>query len=102
MPGALEMTADPSNSPTRERIQAFLSWAGDILMLYALLGFTMPWFARKSNRELLRWTMILLAVPAALYVVALTAWALVGTGAAQTQPGSAMPAKMLAFFAALG
>jgi len=50
-------------------IHALLIWAGDILMLYALLGFTMPWFARKTNRALLRWTVILLAVPTALYVV---------------------------------
>ena len=28
-------------------IHAFLIWAGDILMLYALLGLTMPWFARN-------------------------------------------------------
>ncbi|PYO72493.1 MAG: transporter, partial [Gemmatimonadetes bacterium] len=35
-------------------IHAFLIWAGDILMLYALLGFTLPWFARKTSRELLR------------------------------------------------
>jgi uncharacterized protein len=73
-------------------------------MLYALLGFTMPWFARKSNRALLRWVVILLAVPTALYVVALVAWALVGSGggaAAPTQP-DAMPATMLAFFEAMG
>jgi hypothetical protein len=37
-------------------IHAVLIWAGDILMLYALLGLTLPWFARESNRELLRWT----------------------------------------------
>ena len=83
-------------------IHAFLIWAGDILMLYALLGFTMPWFARKSNRELLRWTVILLAVPTALYVVALAVWMLVGSGAAQTPSSAAMPAKMLAYFEAIG
>ena len=83
-------------------IHAFLIWAGDILMLYALLGFTMPWFARKSNRELVRWTVILLAVPTALYVVALGVWTVVGSGAAQKAPGPGMPQKMLAFFEALG
>ena len=84
-------------------IHAFLIWAGDILMLYALLGFTMPWFARKSNRELLRWTVILLAVPTALYVVAVAVSMLVGSGAAQsTQPGSGVPANILKFFEAMG
>ncbi|HEY3278955.1 MAG TPA: hypothetical protein VGJ83_00460 [Gemmatimonadales bacterium] len=83
-------------------IHAFLIWAGDILMLYALLGFTMPWFARKSNRELLRWTVILLAVPTALYVVALGAWTLVGESARQTQPDSGGPASIMAFFEAMG
>src|SRR5207248_6673272 len=69
-------------------IHAFLIWAGDILMLYALLGFTMPWFARKSNRGRLRWSVILLAVPTALYVVALAIWMLVGSGGGQAAPGS--------------
>src|SRR6266571_719379 len=82
-------------------IHAFFIWAGDILMLYALLGFTMPWFARKSDRALLRWTVILLAVPTALYIVALPIWVLVGPGAAQA-PSSGMPATMLRFFEAIG
>ncbi len=83
-------------------IHAFLIWAGDILMLYALLGFTMPWFARKSNRALVRWTVILLAVPTALYIVALIIWILVGSGAAPISPGSAVPSNILAFFRAMG
>jgi len=83
-------------------IHAFLIWAGDILMLYALLGFTMPWFARKSDRQLLRWTVILLAVPTALYVVVFTAWMLVGSGAAPSASASGMPAQMLAFFEGIG
>ena len=61
-------------------VHAVLIWAGDILMLYALLGFTLPWFARKTNRELLRWTVILLAVPTALYVVTLAGWTIAGSG----------------------
>ncbi len=85
-------------------IHAFLIWAGDILMLYALLGFTMPWFARKSNRELLRWAVILLALPTALYVVVLAVWTLVtpGGGAALSQSDAGMPAKILALFEAMG
>src|SRR5438034_9297245 len=71
-------------------------------MLYALLGFTMPWFARKSNRALVRWSVILLAVPTALYVVALAVWMLVGSGAGQAVPGSGAPAGILRFFEAMG
>lgn len=81
---------------------AVLIWAGDILMLYALLGFTMPWFARKSDRELLRWVVILLAVPTALYVIALAAWTLAAHGSSQAQADSGMPAKILAYFEAMG
>jgi len=84
-------------------IHAFLIWAGDILMLYALLGFTMPWFARKSSRELVRWTVILLAIPTAIYLVALAAWMLTGSGGAPTAAGpDTMPAKMLAYFESIG
>jgi uncharacterized protein len=83
-------------------IHALLIWAGDILMLYALLGFTMPWFARKSNRELLRWTVILLALPTVLYVVTLTVWTLVGSRTSSPQPTEDVPAAILAFFEAMG
>jgi len=83
-------------------VHAVFIWAGDILMLYALLGFTLPWFARKSNRELLRWTMILLAVPTALYMVALAAWTLLASGAMPTPADAGIPAKILASFAAMG
>src|SRR6266566_4999743 len=83
-------------------IHAFFIWAGDILMLYALLGFTMPWFARKSNRALVRWTVILLAIPTGLYVVALAGWMLVGSGGGQAAPGSGAPPTILRFFEAMG
>jgi uncharacterized membrane protein YeiB len=63
-------------------------------MLYALLGFTMPWFARKTDRELLKWTVILLAIPAALYVVALAAWMAIVGPAPQVQPDGRQPAPL--------
>ncbi len=83
-------------------LHAFLIWGGDILMLYALLGFTLPWFARKSNRELLRWTVILLAVPTALYVVVLAAWTFLGSGATPARPDAGMPAGILTIFESMG
>jgi uncharacterized protein len=83
-------------------IHAFFIWAGDILMLYALLGFTMPWFARKSNRELVRWTVILLAIPTTLYVLALAVWMIVGSGGPPAAAGSGVPPRILAIFEAIG
>ena len=86
-------------------LHAFLLWFGDILMLYALLGFFMPWFARKSDRELLRWAVILLAIPTALYVVGLGAFSLVageqGAAAAGAANGGP-PAALLPIFEAIG
>jgi len=83
-------------------VHAVLIWAGDILMLYALLGFTLPWFARKSDRELLRWTVILLALPTALYVIALAAWTLLASGPASPTSDAGMPPRILAIFEVVG
>ena len=83
-------------------IHAFLIWAGDILMLYALLGFTMPWFARKSNRDLLRWTVILLSLPTALYIVVLAVWMAVGPGLPSSAASAGMPQNVLRYFDAIG
>ena len=81
-------------------VHAFLIWSGDILMLYALLGFTLPWFARRPDRELLRWAAVLLAIPTVLYAVALGIWALVGTGHAPSS--AAVPAGFLAILERMG
>src|SRR5207247_9622218 len=55
-----------------------------------------------SSRALLRWSVILLAVPTALYLVALAVWMLVGSGAGQPSPDSGPPAGILRFFEAMG
>ena len=83
-------------------VHAFLLWFGDILMLYALLGFFMPWFARKSDRELLRWVVILLAIPTALYVVALGAFSLFAGGEGAGAANGGPPAALLPIFEAIG
>ena len=70
-------------------VHALLIWAGDILLLYALLGFSMPWFAKKDARSLLRWTIGLLATPTILYTVALIVLMLAGSSPAP--PGPARP-----------
>jgi uncharacterized protein len=82
-------------------IHAFAIWAGDILMLYALLGFTLPWFARKSDAALLRWTVILLAIPTFLYMVALAVWLIAGLGGLPAG-NAGPPARILALFEAMG
>jgi uncharacterized protein len=81
-------------------IHAFFIWAGDILMLYALLGFTLPWFARKSDRDLLKWTLILLATPTVLYALVLTLW--IATGQHAGSANSGIPGPMLRFFEGIG
>jgi uncharacterized protein len=85
-------------------IHAVFIWAGDILMLYALLGFTLPWFARRSDRSLLRWTLGLLATPTALYLVALAAFTLLASRTVSPDGGSAggPPQFVLDAFAAMG
>uniref|UniRef100_UPI00404968DE DUF418 domain-containing protein n=1 Tax=Gelidibacter sp. TaxID=2018083 RepID=UPI00404968DE len=44
-------------------IHLFLIWAGDILTLYALLGFLLIWFVNKSNKTLLTTAVILILLP---------------------------------------
>lgn len=84
-------------------VHAILIWAGDILMLYALLGFTMPWFARKSDRDLLRWSVGLLAAPALLYMAALAVWMLAGHTTLSVQAeGVALPPDLLPMFERIG
>lgn len=41
-------------------------WSGDILMLYALLGMLLPLFRNVSNRALLVWAFVLMAIPVAV------------------------------------
>lgn len=48
-------------------------WSGDILMLYALLGMLLPLFRHVSNRALLVWAFVLMAIPVAVdYAVELS------------------------------
>lgn len=48
-------------------------WSGDILLLYAVLGMLLPLFRNASNRALLTWALVLMAVPVAVdFVLELT------------------------------
>lgn len=44
-------------------VHAFLIWPGDILIIYALLGFPLILFRKARPRILLIWAVILLAIP---------------------------------------
>ncbi len=44
-------------------IHAFLIWMGDILIMYALLGFLLILFRKAKPRSLLVWMVILIALP---------------------------------------
>jgi uncharacterized protein len=84
-------------------VHALLIWAGDILLLYALLGFTMPWFAKKDARALLRWTVGLLATPTILYVLAVIALKLTGAAGAPPEPAAPnVPPEIFDRLAAMG
>jgi uncharacterized protein len=94
-------------------IHAIFIWAGDILLLYALLGLAMSWFARRSDRSLLRWTTGLLATHAAMYALALALWTVLGAGAAvpaappsgapvAEQPADDIPPEVLSRIRAVG
>lgn len=50
-------------------LHAYLLWAGDILSIYALLGFVLLLFRRKSDAALLKWAFALMTVPILTYLV---------------------------------
>ncbi len=50
-------------------LHAYLLWAGDILSIYAVMGFLLILFRRKTNRSLIKWAIVLLAVPILTYLL---------------------------------
>lgn len=50
-------------------LHAYLLWAGDILSIYALIGFVLLAFRNMSDRWVLRWAAILLAFPVFTYIL---------------------------------
>lgn len=87
-------------------VHAFFIWAGDILLLYALLGFSMTWFARRSDDSLRRWTIGLLATPTVLYLIGLVLWLLLAPPSAPADapasPADGIPPEILARLNAIG
>ena len=50
-------------------LHAYLLWAGDILSIYALMGFVLLLFRKTSDRSLLKWAAVLLIIPVVTYVL---------------------------------
>ena len=44
-------------------LHGWLLWAGDILSVYAVMGFLLILFRKKSNESLLKWAAVLIAIP---------------------------------------
>ena len=67
-------------------VHAFLIWPGDILILYALLGFPLLLFRKAKPRTLLIWAVLLIAIPL-LFMAAATGLVALG---AMTPEGAQM------------
>ncbi|MDQ3798123.1 MAG: DUF418 domain-containing protein, partial [Acidobacteriota bacterium] len=50
-------------------LHAFLLWAGDILSIYAMMGFLLILFRRKTDGALLKWAFVLMAIPILSYLL---------------------------------
>jgi uncharacterized protein len=50
-------------------LHAYLLWAGDILSIYAVMGFALILFRRKSNESLIKWACALMIVPILSYLL---------------------------------
>lgn len=50
-------------------LHAYLLWAGDILSIYAVMGFLLILFRKKTNGSLLKWAFALLAIPILTYIL---------------------------------
>lgn len=44
-------------------LHAVLLWHGDILVIYALFGFVMTWFHKRSDKTLIVWAIIFIILP---------------------------------------
>ena len=71
-------------------VHTLFIWMGDILMIYALIGFALIPFLRRDDRSILRWTVAMLASPIVIYL-ALAAAASFVSGPAGPGDGSLPP-----------
>ena len=50
-------------------MHAYLLWAGDILSIYAVMGFVLLLFRKKAHESLLKWAFWLILVPIVTYIL---------------------------------
>ncbi len=50
-------------------MHAYLLWAGDILSIYALMGFVLILFRKKTDDSLLKWAFALVTIPIVTYIL---------------------------------
>jgi uncharacterized protein len=50
-------------------LHAYLLWAGDILSVYAVMGFVLILFRKKTDGSLLKWVFAMLAIPILTYIL---------------------------------
>jgi uncharacterized protein len=72
-------------------VHSILIWFGDILNVYALLGFLLLPFRNRSDRQVLKWAGIVWAGPIAIYIVALAITVALGIKAPPAGAGEALP-----------
>ena len=77
---------------------AVLLWFGDIVSLYAVVGFALLLFARSSNATVLRAALVFILSPIVLSGIFLGIHLLTGPDGPAVDPGHG-PATMLAYFA---
>ena len=70
-------------------LHAFLLWAGDILSVYALMGFVLLLFRSKSEKSLLKWAVALIVVPIVIYLLLFTVFVSLAPAAAAASINSA-------------
>jgi uncharacterized protein len=73
-----EKRGDPKASLFKRRLfwllvigllHAYLLWAGDILSVYAVMGFVLILFRKKTNGSLLKWAFAMMAIPILTYIL---------------------------------
>ena len=70
-------------------------WMGDILVIYALLGFALLPFLARDDRSVLRWAGAMLLLPIPLYALLVAAAAVAGAPPDEAGPDGPMPAILM-------